>query len=70
MTTGEILRQLRGNKTIAEVAEQIGIPESNLGMYERDKRIPRDKVKIKIAEYYGRTVQYIFYRPKTTQGDV
>lgn len=59
---GETLRKLRGNRTQAEVAKALEISISALSMYENGERIPRDEVKKRIAEYYGRTVQYIFFK--------
>lgn len=61
MSTGEILRGLRGEKTIRETAEKIGVSPSALTMYENDNRTPRDEVKIKISEYYRVPVQDIFF---------
>lgn len=58
---GEKLTKLRGNKSQATVAKDIGISTSALGMYEQGRRIPRDEVKIKIANYYNVSVAYIFY---------
>ena len=63
MSAGTKLRALRGNKTQKEVAIDLGITKSALAMYERDQRIPRDEVKVKIAAYYGETVQTIFFSP-------
>lgn len=63
MSAGTKLRALRGNKTQKEVAIDLGITKSALAMYERDQRIPRDEVKVKIAMYYGETVQAIFFSP-------
>lgn len=57
----ENLVRLRGNKTQAEVAKDLGIAPSTYSMYETGKRTPSDEVKIKIAEYYNRTVQFIFF---------
>ncbi len=59
---GETLRKLRGNKTQDEVAEAIGISKSSLSMYENGERMPRDEVKKRLASYYGRTVQHIFFK--------
>ena len=56
------LRELRGKKTLAQVAEDLGISASSLAMYERGEREPRDEMKRKLASYYGRTVQFIFFR--------
>lgn len=61
MSCGTILRKLRGNKTQQVVADEIGITKSSLAMYERDERVPRDEVKIKIANYFGQSVQEIFF---------
>lgn len=58
----DTLRRLRGKKSQTRVAKNIGISPSALSMYERGERIPRDEIKIKLAEFYGKTVQYIFFR--------
>ena len=58
---GKRLIELRGEKTQEEVAKDLGISLSAVGMYERGERIPRDEVKIAIAKYYDTTVQSIFY---------
>lgn len=58
---GKKLAALRGEKSMQEVADAIGISKSALGMYETDQRIPRDSIKIKLANYYNATVQEIFY---------
>lgn len=61
MSTGAKLKQLRGEKTQQEAAEGIGITKSALAMYERDERVPRDEVKIRIADYYGVSVMFLFF---------
>lgn len=61
MTTSEKLIALRGSKTQSEVAEGVGITVSALSNYEQGIRIPRDSIKKKIADYYGKTVDYIFF---------
>lgn len=61
MSAGARLRELRGGRTQQEVAAELGISKSALAMYEQDKRTPRDEVKIKLARFYGKTVQFIFY---------
>lgn len=55
------LVKLRGNKTQNEVAKAIGVSQSVYCMYENGQRIPSDTVKIEIAKYYKKTVQYIFF---------
>lgn len=61
MSTGTKLRALRGDKTQEEVAADLGISKSALAMYERDERIPRDEVKIQIANYYNESIGALFY---------
>ena len=58
---GKRLIELRGKETQESVAKDLGISTSAIGMYERGERIPRDSVKIAIAEYFGKTVQEIFF---------
>lgn len=55
------LIKLRGKKSRSEVAKAIGISVSALSMYENGERIPRDNIKIRLANYYGRTVNFIFF---------
>lgn len=56
------LKELRGNKTQREVAEALDIPASTYAAYEQGVRVPKDSMKMKIADYYKRTVGYIFFK--------
>lgn len=56
------LIQLRGKKSLKEVAAANGISISALSMYEAGNRIPRDEIKIRLAKYYGRSVESIFFK--------
>lgn len=58
---GERLKKLRGEKTLAEVAEGCNLTTQALSNYENGIRIPRDIHKISIARYYGVTVGSIFF---------
>jgi putative transcriptional regulator len=58
---GEKLQALRGKKSRQEVAEALRISISALQMYENGQRVPRDEVKIRIANYYGVSVEEIFF---------
>lgn len=64
-TTGERLRRLRGSRTIAEVAKACGISASSMAMYEYNKRTPRDDVKVRIAQFYRKSIPYIFFNTDT-----
>lgn len=61
---GKKLAALRGEKTQAEVAENVGISTSALSMYECGERIPRDSIKIELAKYFKKSVQSIFFDEK------
>lgn len=61
MSVGQILKQLRGNRTQQQVADDIGVSVSAWAMYERDERRPRDEIKVKIAEYFSKPIQVIFF---------
>ncbi len=63
---GEKLKALRGDKSADEVAKAINVSRSAIGMYESEERIPRDDIKIRLAEYFGTTVQAIFFEPNAT----
>ena len=58
---GKKLQSLRGKKELKTVAEAIGISISALSMYESGERVPRDDIKIALAEYYGTTVGALFF---------
>jgi len=58
---GKRLRELRGNLSRRKVAEICGISVSALAMYESGARMPRDEIKVKLAELYGRSVGSIFF---------
>ena len=56
------LVELRGDKSQVEVATAVGVSVSAIAMYESGQRIPRDEIKIRIADYYKVGVADIFYQ--------
>lgn len=58
---GRRLIELRGTKTQEIVSKALGITPQALSNYELGLRIPRDSLKKKIAIYYRKTVQEIFF---------
>lgn len=60
-TIAERLVAARGDRTRQEVASAVGISLSALSMYENGQRVPRDEIKMALANYYGKTVQELFY---------
>lgn len=55
------LIELRGDRSQKEVAIAVGIGKSAISMYEMGERIPRDEIKIKIADFYNKSVEDIFF---------
>jgi transcriptional regulator with XRE-family HTH domain len=58
---GKKLQKLRGNMTLTEAAYHYGVSASTVSLYENGKRIPSDRVKINIANFYNMTVGEIFF---------
>ncbi len=58
------LRYLRKRKgvTQTEVAKALGIPTTTYNAYETGQNVPRDEMKRRIADYYDRSVQFIFFK--------
>ena len=63
---GRRLKSLRNDKGISceEFAREMEISTSAALKYESGERMPRDEVKVKIADFYGMTVQEIFFDEK------
>lgn len=64
MDSEEIARKLvvlRGDRSRQEVSKALGISLSALAMYENGDRIPRDETKKRIASFYGKSVEEIFF---------
>ena len=60
MSVGKKLRELRGSRTQDEISKELGITKSSYAMYERDERVPRDEVKVRISNFFGVSVQELF----------
>ena len=58
---GKRLVELRGNRSQETVARDNDLSLSAYTKYERGERIPRDKIKIRLAKYYGVSVTDIFF---------
>ena len=61
MSVADRLRTARGEIPRQKVAEAVGVTVSAISMYENGERIPRDEVKIRLAKYYKRSVQELFF---------
>ena len=58
---GRRLIAIRGDIPRDELANAIGVSISAVSMYENGERIPRHDIKIRIANFFGRSVQEIFF---------
>lgn len=57
----EKLRELRKEKGISlkELGAEMGVAESTMSLYENGKRQPDYETLLKLAEYFGVTVDYL-----------
>ena len=70
-TLGERLKALRKNKGLSqtELATVLSMANSTLSQYENARRTPGDDVKIRIAEYFDTTVDYLVGRAPSSLRD-
>lgn len=67
MAEGKVIGQriaalrAKAQKTGDEVAEACSISRSALTMYETGARIPRDEIKIRLANYFNVSVEELFF---------
>lgn len=66
------LRELRIDKGLSqlEAAKQIGISQSMLAMLETGQRGGGDLTKIKVAKFYNKSVEALFFAPLITKRDL
>lgn len=58
---GERLRSLRGSRTLEDVANAIGVTSMAVSLWERGERTPSDEMKVRLANYYKKSVASIFF---------
>jgi len=58
---GSRLREARGIRPKTKVAKLLGISYSSLCKYEAGLRVPKGNVKKLLADYYGVSVEELFY---------
>ena len=60
---GDKLRYLReeADLTLRELGAKVRISYSELSQYETERRRPSDRSKLKLARFYGKSVQELFY---------
>ena len=58
---GKRLRQLRGEIPRETIAKAVGVTTSAISMYETGSRVPRDQTKIALAQFFGKSIESIFF---------
>ena len=58
----KILRERKG-LTQTAVAKALKVNVTTYNAWETGQNIPRDEMKVRIAEFYGLSVGYIFFKP-------
>lgn len=66
---GKRLRELREKKgkTQNDVAEALGVTRSAIGAYENGIRTPNPDMMIRLAQYFGKSISYIFFDRNPTK---
>lgn len=57
----ERLREARGETPRNDVCKAVGISLNALMMYETGNRIPRDEIKVRLARFYGKSIEDLFF---------
>lgn len=62
-TVAERIKDARAEKgcSAEELAKACGITVSAVQMYECGQRVPRDSIKVTMAEFFGVSVQELFF---------
>lgn len=62
-TVAERIKEARAKKgcSVEELAKACGVTNSAIQMYECGQRVPRDSIKIAMAEFFGMSVQDLFF---------
>lgn len=66
---GKQIREMRISRGMnaEDLAREIGTSTSAVIMYECGRRVPRDEIKVRIANFFGTTMENIFYPKKKNE---
>ena len=59
---GRRLRQLRGDRTQAEIAQEIGVTPMAISQYESGNRMPKGPIMMRLARVFGVSVEDLFFK--------
>ena len=65
--SGAKLRDLRGVRTLQEVADQVGVTSMAISQYERGERLPSPEMMVKLAKFFGQTVESLFFTREVSE---
>lgn len=63
---GELLRRLRGSRSLRAVAAELRMPLTTLWALENRKSVPRGPVLQRVVDYYGVPVSYFYPAPNNS----
>ena len=55
------MKELRDDRSMAEVAQALGISRQAYWKYEAGEIVPSDEMKVKIAQYFQVSVSMLFF---------
>lgn len=61
--------RLKNKLTQKQAAESIGISYSMLSKVETDNKVPSKETMEKFANFYSKTVDYLFFESSTTESE-
>lgn len=72
MFLGGKLKELRENANVSqkEIGEAIGVSDVMISMYEQDKKNPSLPTIVKLAEYFGVSVDYLLGREHVDENEI
>lgn len=56
------IKTLRGDRSQSEVAKALGVTSMAISRYENGERTPPDSMKVAMANYFGCSVESIFFK--------
>lgn len=70
MQIGSIIKKLRKQQKITqlELAKALNIADNTVSQYENGQRLPSDEIKIKLADYFGVSLDYLMGREEDFDG--
>lgn len=70
--TGERIRELRKRAGLkqSELAEQLGISTSAVGMYENNRRVPPRQILLRLSELFQVSTDYLLCKEREMSSDL